>query len=116
MGKRLVRANGESFQRSKRRTVWVMRWLHAPFNGLSLSRNFIFQGEDCTPLILAAKLGHSDIVKLLLKWGSKTDEKDAHGKTALEYAEDGGYMKVAEMIKEMIAKQKEEAPTANGES
>ena len=64
----------------------------------------LHQGEDCTPLILAAKLGHNDIVKLLLKWGSDLDEKDAHGKTALEYAEDGGYIKVAGMIRETAEK------------
>lgn len=72
----------------------------------------MLQDEECTPLILAAKLGHNDIVKLLLKWGADMDATDKHGKTALEYAEAGGFIKVAGMIKEM--KERLAAQAADG--
>jgi ankyrin repeat protein len=39
-------------------------------------------------------------VKLCLKWGADLKVKDAHGKTAYEYAKEGGFDKCAKMIKE----------------
>jgi len=39
-----------------------------------------------TPLMYAAKYGHLDIAKLLLKSGAKKDLLSPKGKTALDYA------------------------------
>lgn len=39
-----------------------------------------------TPLMLAASLGHKDIVTVLLKYGADSYAKDATGKTAIRYA------------------------------
>jgi len=43
---------------------------------------------------------YQDIVKLLLDGGAKTDLKDRTGKTALDYAEEKGYVVMAQMIKD----------------
>mmetsp|Transcript_36408 Transcript_36408/g.65136 ORF Transcript_36408/g.65136 Transcript_36408/m.65136 type:complete len:181 (-) Transcript_36408:54-596(-) len=76
----------------------MVKLLH---DGCKVDINVQFiKGEDCTALILAAKLGHSECVKLCLKWGADLKVKDAHGKTAYEYAKEGGFDKCAKMIKE----------------
>jgi len=43
-------------------------------------------GNQRTPLMLASKLGHTDIVIVLLDRAAKTDLKDADGMTALHHA------------------------------
>jgi len=47
---------------------------------------------------------YQDIVKLLLDGGAKTDLKDKTGKTALDYAEEKGYVVMVQMIKDAVRK------------
>ncbi|KAJ8668907.1 hypothetical protein QAD02_000166 [Eretmocerus hayati] len=46
----------------------------------------IKNGEGCTPLLLAAKIGCVDIAQKLIKSGAKVDDSDRLGDTSLHYA------------------------------
>lgn len=47
-------------------------------------------GSGMTALMWASYKGHEKVVKLLLEYGAKVDEKDNHGRTAFEWAHDFG--------------------------
>jgi len=51
-----------------------------------------------TPLHLAAKEGHEDIVEMLLAHGAEVNAGDASGDTALSYAAAGGHLDVAQVL------------------
>uniref|UniRef100_A0A061R0R8 Cd4-specific ankyrin repeat protein n=1 Tax=Tetraselmis sp. GSL018 TaxID=582737 RepID=A0A061R0R8_9CHLO len=72
---------------------------------VDINQTFI-KGEECTPLILAAKLGHVEICKLLLKWGADLDAKDMHGKTAADYAKENKFDRLLAMLEEVAEKLK----------
>merc|ERR1711963_1192748 len=46
---------------------------------------------EMTPLHLAARYGHKDVVQLLLSHSAEVDAKDDDGKTALQIAEQRGF-------------------------
>jgi ankyrin repeat protein len=58
-----------------------------------------------TPLILAASLGHKDVVKLLLANKAKVNAKSDHGITPLLAAAQGGHNDIAELLRRHGAKE-----------
>ena len=55
-------------------------------------------GDRCTPLILAAGNGHSDILLYLIDHGADVNKKDRRKRTALHYASERGDLKVVEAL------------------
>ena len=51
-----------------------------------------------TPLMMAARYGHSDVVNLLLEEGADASVKNEKGLTAMDFAREGGRPAVAEAI------------------
>lgn len=56
------------------------------------------QFGDQTPLHLAAKIGHLEVMKRLLDADLNANAKDAHGMTALHYAADGDFISIVELL------------------
>ena len=54
--------------------------------------------NGCTATILAAKNGHKDVVQFLINFGAKINEQDNSGKTALDYAIEGGHNETMELL------------------
>jgi len=54
--------------------------------------------ENWTPLMFAAAEGQADVVKILLKHGATTANRDADGDTALQFALSKGHQEVADLI------------------
>lgn len=64
-----------------------------------------WQDEDnfqCTALHVAAQHGHLQIVKALLLDGAPWNMLDTNGKTAGEYAKEGGFPEVYEEVRQRI--------------
>ena len=57
-----------------------------------------------TALILAAKNGHTSIVRILLKHGADPMLVDAEGKNALQNAEAAGHKEIIEILKKVTSK------------
>lgn len=53
-----------------------------------------------TPLMVAAELGDEPIIRTLLDWGVKVDERDVFGRTALMWAAEKGYSGIVELLLE----------------
>jgi len=53
----------------------------------------------CTPLHLASKNGHNDIVKFLLENKADIEAKDKDGKTALQLASAKGHQEIVNHLK-----------------
>jgi len=51
-----------------------------------------------TPLIVAARYGHKDIVQILLENGANIDHQDNYGQTALMYAANFGLKDVVQLL------------------
>ena len=58
------------------------------------------RSDGTTPLWIAAQLGHSEIVKELLKWGEMDYEKPNNGATALFKAAQKGHEDVVQLLLE----------------
>ena len=54
--------------------------------------------ENWTPLMFAAAEGQADVVKILLKHGATTANRDVDGDTALQFALSKGHQEVADLI------------------
>ena len=54
-----------------------------------------------TPLMLATLRGEADTVKILLEKGADVNIRGNSGKTALDIAEEKGYVEIIRMIKEV---------------
>ena len=50
-------------------------------------------------------MGQKDVVETLLKAGANINIKDKDGKTALDYAKEKGFTKIAEILKSYGAKE-----------
>ncbi|WBW70913.1 glycerophosphoryl diester phosphodiesterase Gde1 [Schizosaccharomyces osmophilus] len=55
-----------------------------------------------TPLMLASALGFSEIIKVLIQFGSSVDEIDASGWTAMEHAVVRGKMEVLDLLQTSV--------------
>ena len=53
---------------------------------------------QCTPLMLAAEKGYSDILLYLITHGADVSKKDVCKRTALHYASESGHLEVAELL------------------
>lgn len=60
-------------------------------------------------LMLAAKYGKADIVQYLLSKGADPTIKDGLGKLAIDYAKDGNFYKIIDMLLDPNAKSEREA-------
>ncbi len=58
----------------------------------------IYDNDDFTPLMAAARAGHDMVVSTLLNCGADASIKDSEGLTAADYANQNGHMDIAEMI------------------
>ena len=58
-----------------------------------------------TPLIIAAKNGNAEIVRLLLEKGADVNVKTDSGKTALIHAKNEGHTDIVEMLEKAGAKE-----------
>ncbi|CAL8100802.1 unnamed protein product [Calicophoron daubneyi] len=54
--------------------------------------NFRSKKVECTPLMEAASVGYTDIVRLLLQYGACVGQKSTTGNTALHYAATAGHL------------------------
>lgn len=54
-----------------------------------------------TPLIMAARMGHEDTVRVLLEHGADPNLVDSRGWTAQQWAQDGGYQQIAAMLEHL---------------
>jgi hypothetical protein len=61
--------------------------------------------RESTPLIIAAGLGHIDIVRTLLQAGADANMKDEKGLTALAWALVKGHTDIVELLKKHGAKE-----------
>src|SRR5262249_1439824 len=66
--------------------------------GLDLGTPNSMNDNNETPLHLAARNGHRDVVELLQSGGEEVDAKDNAGKTALHWASEGGHKDVVELL------------------
>ena len=66
-----------------------------------------------TSLMLAARMGYANVVRLCLQYGAKNDPHPDHGMTALHAAAAGGQMDTAAVILQMAAKAKADAIICN---
>ncbi len=62
--------------------------------------SFLLACEDKTPLMVASRAGHLEIVNLLLKNGANVNYLDRHRLTALDYAEINKHHQIAIILKE----------------
>lgn len=56
-----------------------------------------------TPLMFAAMKGSDEIVKILIGNDAEINVKNLHGKTALQFADEGGHMNTHEMLLDHLA-------------
>jgi len=66
-----------------------------------------------TALMLAARMGYANVVRLCLQYGAKNDPHPDHGMTALHAAAAGGQMDTAAVLLQMAAKAKADAIICN---
>jgi ankyrin repeat protein len=55
-------------------------------------------GDDWTPIMMAARGGHSDVVEILLAANAQLNVVDAYGMTALRWAERGGHVDIVRRL------------------
>lgn len=72
-------------------------------NGANLNKNEDLYTRQAPPLVMAAKAGHLDLVKLLLEKGSLLNGRDDMGRTALMQAAEGGHLEVVRFVVSMGA-------------
>ena len=63
------------------------------------ARPAIDDKEGLTPLMRAAWNGHEDVVRLLVDAGSTLSATDDVGKSALDYAIQGGHREIARVLR-----------------
>lgn len=61
--------------------------------------NYQIPGKLFTPLMLAVTKGHNEVVKYLLINGADKNIVDAHGKTALDHAQEGKKQPIIDLFK-----------------
>jgi hypothetical protein len=65
-------------------------------SGAHVENRTVSLGE--TPLTQAAQMNHADMVKLLLDHGAAADERDATGRTALDWAKKNGNSEMSALL------------------
>ncbi|CAH1225797.1 MFHAS1 [Branchiostoma lanceolatum] len=88
------------------RAVWynkfdVVQALLAKYGANKNKKNL----EGYTPLHLAAKAGHLEILNVLLKTGVNLDIVDKVGRTATDHAKENGHLDVVKLLEECSSKQ-----------
>ena len=61
--------------------------------------------EGMTPLMAAAEFGNEAMVELLLLFGADPARRDAHGRTAADYARAGGHPHLAARLDTVVEKE-----------
>lgn len=72
-----------------------------PSQGLSTpsaNGSIVSQEYTQTPLAMACKLGHTDVVGVLVRHGAKVDLQDNEGETALHVAARGGFVGCVKLL------------------
>ena len=87
---------------------WGHRWYRPVLESFSDKYNF-------TALMVAAVLGHTETVRVLLDAGADTDRRDGWNRTALIWAIRGGHLETAEVLRGADAEFEDEdvGPTLN---
>ena len=87
---------------------WGHRWYRPVLDSFSDKYNF-------TALMIAAVLGHTETVRVLLAAGADTDRRDGWNRTALIWAIRGGHLETAEVLRGADAEFEDEdvGPTLN---
>ena len=57
-----------------------------------------WEHDSSTPIYIAAKKGHKEIVEMLLKEGADTSKRTKKGETPLQAAVQGGFAEIVKMI------------------
>jgi len=66
---------------------------------IKIGANINYSSEDgCTPLMIACAYNQFETVEILLKKGANKMLKDANGKEALDYAKEGEFVKIIELL------------------
>ena len=60
--------------------------------------NAVDSGEHFTPLMMAAALGNTRVVKVLLQRGARTDMVDVDGDAAIDFARENGHMEIVKLL------------------
>ena len=60
--------------------------------------NCVWEHDGSTPIYIAAKKGHKEIVEMLLKEGADTSKRTKKGETPLQAAVQGGFAEIVKMI------------------
>lgn len=97
---------------SRKNNISIVSMLQSPLcaavvkGDLETVKKFIEYGADVnetsggvTPLMLAARFNHVEIVKLLLENGARIETKDEKGYTAIKYAEMSKATAALELLK-----------------
>lgn len=72
---------------------------HLKDSGISFDAT---NADDQTGMHLAATLGHTDLVAVLVKLGAKTVVRDSDGRTPMHFAADKGHIGVVNLLAELL--------------
>lgn len=92
-----------------RGNVKRLKWFH----GHNMEFNFIEDGVS--PVTLAAEKGNSEIMQLLIYYGTNLNVTNAEGKSPLQIAEENGFNRTAEIIRFALQHLDEQQPPSAGE-
>ena len=67
--------------------------------------NYWWPGDNQTPLMLAVRKGHADVMQVLLDAGASPDITDAAGKTAADYVNESDDLEIKHVFEDFVQAQ-----------
>ena len=103
--------------------LWYAAWMGDKDKALRLletgmmdvNKSYQFQNDSWTPLIMAAHLGHTAIVQLLIEWGADLNKADRSGMPPLHHAAIKGELDTVQLLINSGAETQLSKAAKNGE-